>query len=157
MFFCKQIPKKVKTKNIAFYFFIVLFFTSCQKDAYTPLPFVEVNIQIFPNSTQYYELNSLGGFVYLTANFPSRGIIVYRLNQTDFMAFERTCPHDPDACCEGTECARLVVDENRLFISDPCCGSVYLILDGSNESGPSQYNLKQYHTSYDGYTLHIFD
>ncbi|MBN2236247.1 MAG: hypothetical protein JW729_01730 [Bacteroidales bacterium] len=138
--------------------FLLLFtFSTCQKDAYTPLPHVDVNIQILPNSTQYLDLNAVGGFVYLTANYPSRGIIVYRISPSDFVAFERTCPHDPDACCEGTQCARLVVDDSRLTISDSCCGSVYLILDGSNVSGPSNYPLKQYHVSFDGTLLHIYD
>ncbi len=137
--------------------FLASFLLTCQKDAYTPLPFVEVNIQIYPNTLQYSELNSSGGFVYLTANSPSRGIIVYRIDQSDFLAFERTCPHDPNACCEGTQCARLVVDDSRLSVSDACCGSVYLILDGSNISGPSQYRLKQYNTSFDGNILHIYD
>jgi nitrite reductase/ring-hydroxylating ferredoxin subunit len=137
---------------------LVLFFlTACQKEAYTPLPHVDVNIQVFPNSTQYLDLNATGGFVYLTANFPSRGIIVYRIAPSDFIAFERTCPHDPNACCEGSQCSRLVVEDSRLTIMDPCCKSVYLILDGSNISGPSQYPLKQYHTTYDGVTLRIFD
>ena len=136
---------------------MLFFLTACQKDAYTPLPHVDVNIQIFPNSTQYLDLNATGGFVYLTANFPSRGIIVYRIEPSAFIAFERTCPHDPNACCEGSQCSRLIVEDSRLTILDPCCESVYLILDDSNISGPSQYPLKQYHTSYDGVTLHIFD
>ena len=147
----------MKTKARYISLFLILMLTGCQKEAYTPLPFVEVNIQIFPNSTQYFNLNSIGGFEYLTANSPSRGIIVYRINQEEFVAFERTCPHDPDACCTEAGCARLVVEENSFMISDSCCGSLYLILDGSNISGPSQYPLKQYHTSYDGTTLHIFD
>lgn len=146
---------KIKALNI--FLFLIFFLAGCQKEAYTPLPFVEVNIQIFPNSPQYFNLNSNGGFEYLLANPPSRGIIVYRTLPNEFIAFERTCPHDPDACCSGSECARLVVDESRLTISDSCCGSIYLILDGSNISGPSQYRLKQYHTSYDGTTLRIFD
>jgi len=147
----------MKTKTWLVFLLTILFLTTCQKEAYTPLPHVEVNIQIFPNSTQYLDLNAVGGFVYLTANYPSRGIIVYRIGPNDFMAFERTCPHDPNDCCDESQCARLVVEENRLTISDPCCGSLYLILDGSNVSGPSQYPLKQYHTSYDGATLRIFD
>lgn len=147
----------MKANALLISLFMIIFLIACQKDAYTPLPHVDVNIQIFPNSTQYLDLNSVGGFVYLTANFPSRGIIVYRISDSDFIAFERTCPHDPDACCEGTQCARLVVDISRLTISDSCCGSVYLILDGSNISGSSQYPLKQYHSSYDGVTLRIYD
>ena len=146
---------KIKVIGIAILF--VLFLTTCQKDAYTPLPHVDVNFQLFPNSTQYLNLNAVGGFEYLTANFPSRGIIVYRISTDEFLAFERTCPHDPDACCTGSQCSRLIVDDNRMFISDACCSSEYLILDGSNVSGPSQYLLKQYHTSYDGATLRIFD
>jgi len=155
--FAEKIPKKLKTKTILIYLLLLLFLTACQKDASSPLPHVEVNIQIFPNSIQYLELNSPGGFVYLTANSPSRGITVYRIDQSSFIAFERTCPYDPDACCEGTQCSRLIVEDSRLSILDPCCGSTYLILDGSNISGPSQYPLKQYHTSYDGTTLRIYD
>jgi len=147
----------MSTKHIFSFLFLLLLMGGCQKEPYTPLPHVDVNIQIYPNSTQYLNLNAVGGFVYLTANYPSRGIIVYRISTTDFIAFERTCPHDPDACCTDTECARLVVDDSRLTISDSCCGSVYLILDGSNISGPSQYPLKQYYTSYDGTTLYIYD
>ncbi len=147
----------MKAKKAVFSLLLIFFLTGCQKDAYTPLPFVEVNIQIFPDSLQYLELNSAGGFVYLTANYPSRGILVYRLNQTEFIAFERTCPYDPDGCCEGNQCSRLVMDDSRMTVSDACCGSVYLILDGSNVSGPSHYPLKQYHTSYDGNSLRIYD
>lgn len=147
----------MKTKALVVSLLTILFLTTCQKEAYTPLPHVEVNIQLFPNSTQYLNLNATGGFEYITANYPSRGIIVYRIAPSDFIAFERTCPHDPDDCCEGLECTRLIVEDSRLTISDPCCSSVYLILDGSNISGPSQYPLKQYHTSYDGTTLRIYD
>jgi len=147
----------MKGKLLLINLFIVFLLTTCQKDAYTPLPHVDVNIQLFPNSTQYLDINTVGGFVYITANYPSRGIIVYRLTDSEFLAFERTCPHDPDACCTGTQCSRLVVDQSRLRITDSCCQSVYLILDGSNISGPSQYRLKQYNTSYDGTVLHIFD
>lgn len=148
----------MKAKWLKTSILLIIFFASCQKEAYTPLPYVDVNIQLLPNSTQYIDINTIGGFVYITANYPSRGIIVYRLTDSEFLAFERTCPHDPDACCTGNQCSRLVVDQSRLTISDAsCCKSVYLILDGSNVSGPSQYRLKQYHTSYDGTVLHIYD
>lgn len=129
----------------------------CKKEE-EPLPFTYVNIRIEPNSTLYINLNTVGGYEYLTAEQPSRGIIVYRISVTDFVAFERTCPHDPDACCsEENGCPRLVVDEGGLLIKDSCCESTYLILDGSNVEGPSVIPLKQYNTSFDGKTLHIFN
>jgi len=130
----------------------------CQKDKQDPLPYAIVNIRIEPNSTIYINLNTVGGYEYLTAEYPSRGIIVYRISTTDFVAFERTCPFDPDACCDDENgCSRLYVDESGLIIKDDCCGSTYLILDGSNVEGPSVRPLKQYNTSFDGKTLHIYN
>lgn len=130
--------------------------TQCVKED-DPLPFAVVNIRIEPNSTQYINLNTVGGHEYLTANFPSRGVLVYRIGVSEFVAFERTCPHDPDACCDETGCSRLTVEDDGIIIKDACCESTYLILDGSNVAGPSVKPLKQYFTSYDGKTLHIYN
>jgi nitrite reductase/ring-hydroxylating ferredoxin subunit len=136
--------------------FTALLSTKCQKED-DPLPFAVVNIRIEPNSTLYINLNTVGGHEYITANSPSRGIIVYRISVNDFVAFERTCPHDPDACCTETSCSRLVVEDDGIIITDPCCESTYLILDGSNVAGVSVKPLKQYNTSYDGKILHIYN
>ncbi len=151
----------MKTKLFNLFIIALLAFgfvsAGCQKEE-DPLPYAIVNIRIEPNSTMFINLNTVGGYEYLTAEYPSRGIIVYRISNVDFVAFERTCPHDPDACCtEEDACSRLVVDEGGLLISDACCESTYLILDGSNVEGPSVKPLKQYNTSYDGKTLHIFN
>lgn len=135
---------------------LALVFSQCKKED-DPLPFTVVNISIDPNSTQFQNLNTVGGHEYLTANSPSRGVIVYRISVNDFVAFERTCPHDPDACCDEISCARLIVEDDGIIIKDDCCGSTYLILDGSNVSGPSVKPLKYYNTSYDGKTLHIYN
>lgn len=134
-----------------------LVFAQCKKEE-DPLPFAVVNIYLEPNSTLYINLNTVGGWEYITSNYPSRGLIVYRISVNDFVAFERTCPHDPDACCDAEDgCTRLTVEESGLVIKDSCCESEYLILDGSNISGPSVKPLKQYRTSYDGKTLHIYN
>lgn len=133
-----------------------LVFSQCKKED-DPLPLAVVNIYIEPNSTLYINLNTVGGSEYITANYPSRGLIVYRISVNDFVAFERTCPHDPDACCDEDGCSRLNVEPDGIIIKDSCCESQYLILDGSNVSGPSVKPLKQYRTSYDGKTLHIYN
>jgi len=136
--------------------FAALLITQCKKED-APLPFAVVNIRIEPNSTQFINLNTVGGHEYLTANPPSRGVIVYRISVDEFVAFERTCPHDPDACCDENSCSRLNVEEDGIIIKDACCESTYLILDGSNVSGPSVKPLKQYFTSYNGKILHIYN
>ncbi|MCK5777104.1 MAG: hypothetical protein KAH25_13050 [Bacteroidales bacterium] len=130
--------------------------TKCNKNEEPPLPFAVVNIRIEPNSTQFINLNSVGGHEYLTADLPSRGVVVYRIGVNDFKAFERTCPHDPNACCDDG-CSRLYVEEDGIIIKDDCCGSTYLILDGSNVAGPSVRPLKEYFTSYNGKILHIYN
>lgn len=130
----------------------LIFFPSCDKSDDDEIPFAYVNFYINPNTTLYYRLNSPGGWEYLVADKPSRGIIIYRGMQDDFKAYERTCPHDPFEAC-----ARVEVDPSGLTITDPCCGSRFIILDGSVIQGPSRRPLKQYRTSYNGNLLHVFN
>lgn len=136
-------------------------FTSCTKDDGGRLPLPPVDITINPNSTIYQELNIAGGWIYLDetdgVEAPSRGIIVYRLTEDQFYAYERTPPFKPDSCCNiaKTICARLIVDSYFPFVMDTCTNSKYLILDGSPVSGPSSMSLGMYVTEYDGYLLYI--
>ncbi|OYT17543.1 MAG: hypothetical protein B7C24_02085 [Bacteroidetes bacterium 4572_77] len=153
----KNYSRKFTNSILSVLLLFALISSRCNEDDNDPLPFAVVNIQIEPNSTQFLNLNTTGGFEYITANPPSRGIIVYRIDVNNFVAFERTCPHDPDACCDETSCSRITVQEDGLIMIDECCGSTYLILDGSNVSGPSVQPLKQYSTSYNGRILHIYN
>ncbi len=126
---------------------------SCKKDKQVdPIPYSYINIVINPNSTQYINLNVVGGWEYLTAPSPSRGIIVYRLSQDEFKAYERTCPYDPLA--DG---AQIEVELSGTTAVDSCCMSRFILMDGSPFSGPSTLSMKQYQTTYDGNNLHIFN
>ena len=128
-------------------------FSGCKdKDQYPEIPYAVVNIFIDPNSTMYIELNAVGGWVYLTADPPSRGIIVYRLSQDEFMAYERICPYDPDMAS-----ARVEVESSAVTAIDSLCGSRFILTDGQPFKGPATLPLKQYRTYYDGSTLHIFN
>ena len=130
---------------------LILIIQSCKKNESHPnIPNVYVNLYLDINSTQYIELNSVGGYVYLTGGY--RGILVYRVSVEDFIAFERTCPYDPDK-----DCARIEMEPSGLTTVDSCCMSRYLILDGSVLRGPSTIPLKQYRTSFDGNILHIYN
>lgn len=128
-------------------------FPACDKEKdYDEIPFAYINIFINPNSTFYWELNSPGGWIYLVGNSPSRGILVRRGMQDDFVAYERTCPYDP-----LEPCARIWVEPSNLTVIDSCCGSRFIITDGWPIEGPARRPLKQYRTSYNGTTLHIFN
>ncbi len=128
----------------------LLIFSCRKKNEYPLIPNVYVNLYIDINSALYNDLNSVGGYLYLTGG--NRGILVYRNSIDEFKAFERTCPYDPDK-----DCARIEVDLSGLFAIDSCCFSKFLLLDGSVHNGPSTLPLKQYRTTFDGDFLHIFN
>ncbi len=141
-------------KFIIFLVIISVGLSACNKDDKNDQVDVGyVNVTINPNSTEYLDLNIVSGWVYLVASPPSRGIIVYRLSQDQFKAFERTPPYNPNTCCDGTICTRLIVE--ALFVKDTCLNSDFLIIDGSWVSGPGKVNLVEYNTYYDGLMLNI--
>jgi len=154
----------LKTKHILYLLvvlvMIALAFPACDKNETPHVDPGYVNIFIRPNSTEYIQLNSVGGWVYLYANPPSRGIIVYRMTQDEFKAFERTPTYKPDSCTifEPVEkFAKIVVDESGIMANDTCSGSQYILLDGSVVQGPATYPLFAFKTNYDGETLHIYN
>lgn len=134
-----------------FFVFLVFLVGSCGKeDPYPDIPNVPVNFVINPNSTEYLELTHIGGWVTVTGGY--RGIIIYRISLTEFMAYERTCPFDPDIAE-----ARVEVDISGLTAYCPVCHSRYILLDGSTYDGPSHYPLKQYQTVYEGGLLYVYN
>jgi Rieske Fe-S protein len=114
------------------------------------IPVVAVYFTIDPNSTEYLELNGVGGWVTVTGGY--RGIIIYRKSITEFMAFERACPYDWEVTT-----ARVDVEASGLTAMCPSCKSRYILLDGTPYDGPTHYALKQYQTQYDGNLLYIFN
>ena len=133
-------------------------------------PHAYINFTIYPNTIRYQELNVVSGWMYLTSEVEStsRGIIVYRLTQDEFLAYDRLPPNHPNACTDSQgHTTRLVFDS--LFVVDHCNNAYYNILNGEiiiNEEFdmvPSFvgdeyiYPLIQYHTSYDGVQLRIYN
>ncbi len=143
-------------------FLAIISLNGCKKDKNNNrVPLAIVDITIDPNSTLYQDLNVIGGWIYLDesdgVNPPSRGIIVYRNTDEQFMAFERTPPYKPDSCCTSTNtnCSKLVVGNYYPFVMDTCTGSKYLILDGTPVVSPSSVALGMYYTDYYGQFLRI--
>ena len=138
--------------------FVILLFLlsmfSCEDTPYNPnIPDAYINFSIEPNSTFYYELNTVSGWMYVSAPPQSRGIIIYRYSMDEFRAYERQSPNDPNHCGEYS---RLIVDFP--FVVDTCLDVKYSILDGQIiTEGYNGYPLIQYHTQYDGSTLRVFN
>lgn len=132
---------------------LFVFISSCGKNENQQqnqglIPNVPVDIWLQPNTIDYMP----AGTWRYENDQGYRGIIIYRLDQATFMAYERTCPFDPNE-----ECARVDVDPSSFTLIDSCCMSRYNIIDGSPVSGPSPYALKQYFTEYDGNWLRVYN
>lgn len=119
-------------------------------------PNVYINFTIEPNSTKYQPLNIVSGYMYLTSEAPSRGIIVYRMTETEFKAYDRIPPNEPNACHDGNGgYTRLIVDFP--FVVDNCNNIKYNILNGMPMDEGGIYPLVEYHTAYDGRSLRIYN
>ena len=131
-------------------------------------PILPTPITIYPNTLQYQDLNFVSGWLYITADVEStsRGIIVYRMSDTEFLAYDRIPPNEPDACTDSQgNTTRMVVDYP--FVVDRCNNAYYNIINGQiivrepdmvpsfPTDGTQVYPLIQYHTSFDGSKLVI--
>ena len=133
---------------------LLLSLQSCNDTPENPYaPDVYINFSINPNSLEFYEINTVSGWMYLTSQRPSRGLIVYRYAIDEFKVYERLAPNEPNYCGDNS---RLIVEFP--FVVDTCLNVEYRILDGSIiTKGFHGYPLIQYHTQYDGTILRIYN
>lgn len=138
-----------KTKKFFIIFLFSLIFSlffSCNSD------FNEwgyVNFYVNPESTEYYNLN-YGSRQWEYFEGGSQGVVVFRKNYSEFIAFERTCTAKD---CGG----RLSVDtSNNVLLYCPKCGSKFIYYDGSPVSGSkANRTLYQYCTFFDNQYLYV--
>ena len=126
---------------------LLLVASGCNKDNQPLIPYVNVNIQLYPNSMDYIPV---GGYLYVAEGY--RGIVVYRLLPEEFRVYERCCPYDPEKTG-----ARITVDPSNITCIDSVCMSKFVLTDGSPYGGPSPYSLMQYRWDYDGEVLYIYN
>lgn len=122
---------------------VLLILTSCNGDDEDErVPRIQTDFTINLDLPEYNILLNPGGWLYLTGG--SRGIIVYRVNNDEFAAFDRHCTYNvPEAC-------RVFVDEDSgLTAKDTlCCGSVFEIITGNVVEGPAQFGLQPFRTQF---------
>lgn len=127
----------------------VVALSSCKDDPVdSPVPYAPVNIVLYESDPQFFALNAVGGWTYLSGG--SRGIIVHRRAQDEFVAYDRHCPYKVEDPCGITE-----VSNNGFSIVDSCCGSTFSLYDGSVTKGPATLPLKGYFTSWYGNRVEI--
>jgi hypothetical protein len=119
----------------------------CNKDNRPIIPYVYVNLQLYPNTMDYIPI---GGYIYRPEGY--RGIVIYRILLDEFAVYERCCPFDPEKTG-----ARITVDASNITCIDSVCMSKFVLTDGTPYGGPSPYSLMQYRWNYDGEVLNIYN
>ena len=125
-------------------------FYGCSKDEEEYIPLVRVDLTIYTNDPAFNVISVPGTWTYV--NGGSKGIIIYRAANSEFKAFDRHCTYQPD-----NSCSLVSVEASNISAKDDCCGSQFLLTDGTVIKNPASLPLKQYQTSYDGAVLRIFN
>lgn len=141
----------MKFKYVPFFLMaLAIFIFGCKKRKNTVIPYIPVNIYIYPSDPNFNKINTPGGWVYL--NGGSRGIIVYRRSNEEFVAYDRHCTYDTENACGQVE-----VTSSQITAIDSCCMSEFVLTDGSVVKSPATVPLQSYQVSYNGNELHIFN
>lgn len=136
--------------KIALLVFAVLALSACKEK--NRVPYVLVDVTLLIDLPAYTGLTAPGGYAEITGG--SRGIVVYRINQQEFVAFDRHCTFQPEDNCQ------IHVDEDTGITANcECCTSVFSIYDGTPIEGLADRSLVKYSTSFNGNTnqLRIFN
>jgi len=141
-------------KQIVRITFILLLITtlSCCKRSEDRVPMVFVDFSLSLNLPEFSSLAVQNGWIEVSGG--SRGIIIYRRSQDEFVAFDRHCTYKVSEGC------RIDVDtETGITANCPCCNSVFSIYDGIPVSGTATVTLLDYRTGYNANTniLRVFN
>ena len=123
---------------------IFVFFIVIDTSVFAQASFPPVTINL--NYPQYQRLRLDGGYQYVD-DVGMRGVILYRLDESTYIAYERLCSFEDDVIVS--------VDGSGLFMKG--CQSTYDFSDGRPSGGPAFKPLLRYRTSLTGQTLVITD
>jgi nitrite reductase/ring-hydroxylating ferredoxin subunit len=155
----------LKSKILIFLITIltVVLLISCKKNKNDVLPDVFVDFTINLSDPEFFALNAITNSKIITsatnnwgisaAGYDGNGIIVYKATDSEFYAYDCTCPHD--YAVNGLS-IKIYID----FISAICprCSTTYALSAGGIAiSGPGKYPLKNYKTNYSGQFVRVWN
>ena len=136
--------------SIALLFVFLVVFNSCRKNNNSErVPYYVVNFSFSLSDPQYNKLNAPGAWIYVTGG--SKGLIIYRKSNDEFMAYDRHCTYKVEDLC------RVNVNSSQIVAVDSCCGSQFVLTDGSIIKGPASIPLNTYRTYFDGNRLQVYN
>ncbi len=149
---------------------LLLLTVACNRKKNDVIPDIRIDFTITYSDPEFYDLfNAAGNSSILTAShrhlgigtggYDGNGIIIYNTGNIDFnefAAFDRTCPH-----CYATDDVSVAVNVDGIFVDCPRCLTTYALgsfgMPMEPNDGPGRYPLKNYHTSFSGYTIRVWN
>jgi nitrite reductase/ring-hydroxylating ferredoxin subunit len=133
---------------------IVFSFFACNKNKQHPVPYFSFDANINLNLPSYVNLQGVGGWAYVVG-IGSKGVVIYRQSQQNFVAFDRQSPAEGSLdCATGLE----VDEDNFLILNDPCSNAQFSLYDGSIIGGDTEWGLRAYTVEYNGgQTVRIYN
>jgi hypothetical protein len=122
---------------------------ACNRREEHPVPYVPIQITFHASDPEFMPLSAVGGSIHFWGG--SRGLIIYRKSQDEFNVFDRHCPYEVENSCGIVSIENL----GSFTAADSCCGSKFLLIDGSVSKGPAKVSLRGYYSQWDGVRLLI--
>ena len=132
--------------------FISLFGCSSSDDNYRNnpnLPNVNFRFQLNLSFPEYNDLQFPGNS-YATYNHGVKGVVIYNINNSQFVAFELSDPNHPPSSCSG-------MTVNGVIASCGCDDNEYNVITGELSEGSGEYTMKPYRVQRSGNILEVYN
>ncbi len=110
------------------------------------LPSIDVSISTELNNPSLINVQTPGGFAYIQGG--QKGILLFNIDNTRFVAFDRLCPN--------TDCTAPMVFENGLALRCTCDDSKYSVhFQGAPQTDNAECPAREYKVTKIGTSLRI--
>lgn len=161
--------KHMSGSNVRFFFImapLLLLLLSCDREKNEVIPDITMDFTITFSDPEFFDLFYSPGTSALissshrhlglgTAGYDGNGIIIYNtgLQGFEYAAYDRTCPH-----CLVNDEKSTAVNVDGVYAVCPVCATNYALgASGLPQSGPGRYYLKNYRTSFTGYSVRVWN
>ena len=120
----------------------ICLFSCKKKNTHPNLPDIRVDETVWLDNPENINLKMVGGIKLISGGL--NGIVIYRLSENTYLAYENTCPHLYNY---KSKCARLNKNSSTIIMC-PCDKSKFSLIDGSSLSETTEVPLKRYDVTY---------
>lgn len=113
------------------------------------LPDLNFRFQINLNLPEYNDLQFPGNS-FATYTQGIKGVVIYNINNSQFVAFELSDPNHPPSNCSA-------MTVNGVIASCSCDSNEYNVITGQITEGDSQYTMKPYRVQRSGNVLEVYN